>query len=71
MSLQSIYNNETWKSLHAGGALRRKGKAKKTNGKTSTGVANGVQSDFTRCVMKLGVAKARELLDVIAAYENA
>lgn len=71
VSLQSIYNNATWKSLHANGAARpAKGSAKRTTTNRSTS-ANGVQADFTRSVKKLGIAKARELLEIIAAYENA
>lgn len=74
ISVQSVYNNPTWKALHAKGASGRKGKAltRKDASRTSAASAsNGVQSEFTRCVKKLGIAKARELLDVIATYENA
>lgn len=71
VSLQSIYNNATWKSLHVNGAPRRaKGSAKMTTTNRATS-SNGVQADFTRCVKRLGVARARELLEIIAAYEDA
>ncbi len=72
VSLPSIYKNATWKSLHPNGAPRgRRTASSKTGAATGLRSSNGVQADFTRCVKKLGVAKARELLDVIAAYENA
>lgn len=72
VSLPSIYNNATWKSLHVNGAPRRaKGPARKSASARRTSAANGVQAEFTRCVKKLGVAKSRELLEIIAAYENA
>ena len=74
ISVQSVYNNPTWKSHHAKGASGRRRKSPTGKGAsrtTSASASNGVQSEFTRCVKKLGVAKARELLDVIATYENA
>lgn len=71
VSLQSIYNNATWKSLHASGAPRRATAPPKTSTSSRLTASDGVQAEFTRAVKKLGVAKARELLDVIAAYENA
>lgn len=71
VSLQSIYNNATWKSLHSNGAPPRAKAAVKKSASTRATSANGVQADFTRCVKKLGVEKARELLEIIAAYVNA
>lgn len=71
VSLQSIYNNATWKSLHANGAPRRATVPAKASASSRVTASNGVQADFTRCVKKLGVARARELLEIIAAYENA
>lgn len=72
VSLPSVYNNATWKSFHADDSARRGRRApKKASVATSARSENGVQADFTRCVKKLGVARARELLDIIAAYENA
>ena len=72
VSLPTIYKNATWKSLHPNGAPRgRRAASSKTGSANASRSSNGVQSDFTRCVKKLGVAKARELLEIIAAYENA
>ncbi len=71
ISAQSVYNNATWKALHAKGAGRKGKSAMERGASRNTTALNGVQSDFTRCVKQLGIAKARELLDVIAAYENA
>lgn len=72
ISVQSVYNNPTWKALHAKGGSGRKGKASKKNGAISApSSSSGAHSEFTRCVKTLGIAKARELLDVIATYENA
>lgn len=72
VSVQSVYNNAAWKSLHAAGSSRRRLRAPKTASVTTASrSSNGVQADFTRCVKRLGVARARELLDIIAAYENA
>lgn len=72
VSLPSIYKNMTWKSLHPNGAPRgRRAASRETTSATASRSLNGVQADFTRCVKKLGVAKARELLEIIAAYENA
>lgn len=72
VSSQSVYNNATWKSLHPNGSARgRKPISTKAGSATSLRSTDGVQADFTRCVKKLGVAKARELLEIIAAYENA
>lgn len=72
VSLPTIYKNATWKSLHPNGAPRgRKAASSKRGSAPASRSSNGVQSDFTRCVKKLGVAKARELLEILAAYENA
>lgn len=72
VSLPSIYKNATWRSLHPNGAPRgRRAASSKAGSAISSRSPNGVQADFTRCVKKLGVAKARELLEIIAAYENA